>query len=99
MADHATVVDVERFWPADGKAGEVLIELRRVRDLTDHAPGCFGAQVCRSQEDPEILVLISRWKDDATAEQFGRSPDLRAALARVDSLLARPRQAEHFRPL
>lgn len=99
MADHATVIDVERFWPAGGKAGELLIDLQRVRDLADHAPGCFGAQVCRSQEDPEILVLISRWKDDAAVERFGSSPDLRAALARVDPLLARARQVEHFRPL
>jgi quinol monooxygenase YgiN len=99
MTDHATVIEVERFAPADGKAGELLIDLKGVRDLADHAPGCFGAQVCRSQEDPEVLVLIARWRDDAAVEQFGRSPELRAALATVDTLLARARQSEHFRPL
>ncbi len=99
MADHATVVRVARFRPTPGRENELTTALRNLRDAADTHPGCFGAQVCRSQEDRGLLVLISRWADGAALERFRASPAVVTGLERVQELLAEPIKAEHFTPV
>jgi len=45
MAEHATVIDVSRYYPAEGKRAELLDAMRRLAAAASQAPGCFGSQV------------------------------------------------------
>jgi heme-degrading monooxygenase HmoA len=45
------------------------------------AHGCFGAQTCTVDEDPDAVAAISRWRDRHSLEAFqaaeGGSPPIR----------------------
>lgn len=99
MADHATVVRVARFRPSPGKEDDVMTALRNLRDAADAHPGCFGAQVCRSQEDSGVLVIISRWADRVALERFLASSAVVTGTDRVRELVAEAISAEHFAPV
>jgi quinol monooxygenase YgiN len=99
MADHATVVRVARFRPTPGKEDDLLTVLRNLRDAADAHPSCFGAQVCSSQEDSGLLVVISRWADRVAVERFRALPTVVTGVERAKELVAEPSSAEHFMPI
>ncbi len=98
MADHARLVRVNRFRPAAGKEKEVVDGLKKMRERAAAAEGCFGAQVSRSREDPEVLVFISRWADEAALERFRADPWFVPEQARLRALLSEAHH-EHLIPI
>jgi hypothetical protein len=56
MTDSAAVVDVSRYYPGSGQREALLDAMRRVASEAAAADGCFGAQVCGSDQDGEALV-------------------------------------------
>jgi len=99
MADHAGVVRVNRFYPAAGKEKAVADGLKTIRDRANAAEGCFGAQVSRSQEDPAVLVVVSRWVDQAALERFRAEPGIVAEQERIRAMLTGPHRPEHLVPI
>jgi quinol monooxygenase YgiN len=80
--EHASVVRVARFRPASGQREALLSRLQGGVDGIRQRDGCFGAQVCSVREDPETIVIISRWSSQAALDQFlADSADQRAGAA------------------
>src|SRR5579884_2576562 len=96
MAEHATVVDVSRYYAADGKRDELTEAMRRIAREAAGSPGCFGAQVCTSKGDPEALVAISRWESAQALDAFSESPAFVREREQLAGLLARPAERERF---
>lgn len=96
MADHATFIDVSRYYPAEGRRDELLEAMRRLARAASGSAGCFGAQVCASDLNPEALVAVSRWESAAALDGFAASPDFMAERESLSGLLARPAEREHL---
>lgn len=99
MADHATVIDVSRYYPAQGKRDELLAAMRRLATAANAAAGCFGSQVCTSEGDPEALIAVSRWESAEALRGFADSPDFVAERDRLTNLLGREALREHLSSL
>ena len=99
MPEHATVVDVSRYYPADGKREELREAMRGLAQATSGAAGCFGAQVCSSDHDADALVAISRWESAEALERFSSDRGFLGQAEELRSLLARPAAREHFRSI
>ncbi|MBV9278744.1 MAG: antibiotic biosynthesis monooxygenase [Chloroflexi bacterium] len=97
--DSAAVVDVSRYYPGPGQGEALLDAMRRVASKASAAEGCFGAQVCQSDQDGEALVAISRWASASAMEAFANSSAFVEEREHFASLLARPAQREHLRPV
>jgi len=55
MTEHAGLIQVTTFRPAPGRRDEVLA-LRAQTQERAAADGCFGAQTCTVDEDPDAVV-------------------------------------------
>jgi quinol monooxygenase YgiN len=99
MAEHAAVIDVSRYYPSPGRRDELLAAMRTLAGMAASSEGCFGAQVCGSDRDQEALVAISRWASDEALHSFDTAPDFVTEREALTTLLARPADREHFRPL
>lgn len=97
MAEHAAVIDVSRYYPASGKRDELLQAMRMLAAEAAETDGCFGAQVCASDRDPEALVGISRWRDAAALDAFASAPEFVSRRQGLTSLLGRPAERDHYR--
>ena len=58
--------------------------------------GCFGAQLCRLREDPGVLAVISRWRDQAALDATLSSPDYRQTVQPVVEFLEGQPSAVHY---
>jgi quinol monooxygenase YgiN len=78
MTEHAGLIQVTTFRPAPGRRDEVLAFCAETQERAAAADGCFGAQTCTVDEDPDAVVAISRWRDRRSLEAFhaaeGRIP-------------------------
>src|SRR5436190_23901072 len=63
MAEHAGLIQVTTFRPAPGRRDELLALCAETQERAAAADGCFGAQTCTADEDPDAVVAISRWRD------------------------------------
>jgi len=68
--EHASVVRVARFRPAAGQREALLSRLQGGIDGLRQREGCFGAQVCSEREEPETIVIISRWSNQAALDSW-----------------------------
>jgi quinol monooxygenase YgiN len=95
LKQHAGWIRINRLHPAPGARDQLVALLRQLAQTTAEAEGCYGAQVCDSVEDPNIIVAIARWRDRLSFESFaGQSlGGMRDSLA---PLLAEPIKAEHY---
>jgi quinol monooxygenase YgiN len=94
MAEHANVVRVARFRPAEGRREDLLSRLQNgVADIRQRN-GCFGAQVCTVREVPDTIVLISRWESQAALDQF--LSDTTAQRAEAAAFTVEPPTTETF---
>ena len=59
MAEHAGLIQVITFRPAPGRRDEVLAPCAGTQKRAAAADGCFGAQTCTVEEDPDAVVAIS----------------------------------------
>jgi quinol monooxygenase YgiN len=86
MAEHAGLIQVITFQPAPGRRDELLALCAETQERAAAADGCFGAQTCTVDDDPDAVVAISRCRDRHSLEAFqaaeGGSPPIavRAAL-------------------
>jgi quinol monooxygenase YgiN len=94
MAEHANVVRLTRFQPAAGKRDELIRRLEEGAEGIRQMEGCFGAQICTSREQPEVIVAISRWASQAAVDQFLRESE--AQRAEVARLAGAPPSSEHL---
>jgi quinol monooxygenase YgiN len=94
MAEHANVVRMARFRPASGRRDELVNRLQSGIDAIRQRDGCFGAQICTALEDPDVLVVISRWANQAAVDQF--LSDTTAQRREAEALSAGPPTTETF---
>ena len=73
MTEHAGLIQVTTFRPAPGRRDEVLALCAEIQERAAAADGCFGAQTCTVDEDPEAVAAISRWRDRHSLEAFQAS--------------------------
>jgi quinol monooxygenase YgiN len=99
MEQHAVIVDVSRYRPADGKREEMITEMKKIAARAAEADGCFGAQVCVSSSDKESLIAVSRWKSRASLEKFSSEVQSIASRDRLTQLVAGHAQHEHLTPV
>ena len=95
-ADHATLVRVTHFYPSAGNRETVSGLLKEIANSARNAPGCFGGQICSSDQDPDAVVAISRWQDKEAMEKFHASPDFTGLLREIQPALSRPSRTEHL---
>jgi heme-degrading monooxygenase HmoA len=96
MAEHATVVDVSRYYPADGKRDGLLEAMRKLAQTVSQAPGCFGSQVCTSDTDGDALIAVSRWESAEALQRFADSSEFAAERDGLSDLLGRRSAREHL---
>ena len=93
MTEHASMIQVITFRPAPGRRDEVLAVCAEAQQRAAAAEGCFGAQTCTVDEDPDAVVAISRWRDRPSLEAFqaaeGSDPPIRAGEALTDRPVTR----------
>ena len=94
MAEHANVVRIARFRPAPGRHEELVNRLQSGVDGIRDRDGCFGAQICTLREDPDSVVVISRWENETALEQF--LSDTAAQRSEAAALTAEPPTTETF---
>jgi len=99
MDEHAAVLDVSRYRPADGKRDEMLAEMKKIAERATQAEGCFGAQVCTSNSEAGTFVAVSRWKSRQALEKFSGEVATTASRDRLTDLLAGRAQHEHLTPV
>lgn len=99
MLDHAVVIDVSRYHAAPGKKDELLAAMKQLAERAAAAEGCFGAQACSSDQAPDSLVAVSRWKSVEALQAFADDAASLAEREQLTALLDRPTQHEHLVPL
>ena len=99
MEEHAVVLDVSRYRPADGKRDEMLAEMKKIAERATQADGCFGAQVCVSNSEKGVLVAVSRWKSRQALEKFSTEVQSMASRDKLTQLLAGRAEHEHLTPV
>lgn len=96
MAEHASVVDVSRYYPAEGKRDGLLNAMRNLVETVSSAPGCFGSQICTSDRDPEALIAVSRWESAGALQSFAEDPEFVTQRQALSDLLGREAEREHL---
>jgi len=94
MAEHASVVRIIRFRPAPERRADLTTRLKTRLDQIRQLEGCFGAQVCTIQEEPDVVAVISRWASQSALDQFLSS--MTAERAEVAAMSAVPPTTETF---
>src|SRR2546428_6140412 len=98
-ADHATLVRVTHFYPSEGNRDTAVGLLKAIAESARKAPGCYGAQICASDQDPEAVVTVSRWHDRGAMDRFQESPDFSGVMREVQPAMARPSRTEHYQTI
>lgn len=99
MAEHAVVVNVSRYHPVPGHRDELLAAMQRMAERAARQDGCFGAQTCVSDREPEELVGISRWRSREALGAFREMVESEAEHERLTALLAGPAEHENLAPV
>jgi quinol monooxygenase YgiN len=98
MTEHAGLIQVITFRSAPGRRDEVLALCAQAQERAAAADGCFGAQTCTVDEDPDAVVAISRWRGRHNLEAFqaaeGGSPPVRVRDVLTDVPVTR-----HYTPV
>ncbi len=72
MAEHAQIIRLARYRPDPGQRDNLIAQLQQQVDAMRSLNGLFGAQVCRVQEDPELVVVVSRWENEVAMRGQGQ---------------------------
>ncbi len=99
MPEHATVLRIVTLLPAAGHEAELEDRLRRQVGEISKVPGCFGAQACRSLENPGPLIVVSRWESQSALDGYKGSELLNRIHAEAEGLLSGPPRVEHLTSL
>jgi quinol monooxygenase YgiN len=90
MTEHAGLIQVTTFWPAPGRRDEVLAFCAETQERAAAADGCFGAQTCTVDGDPDAVAAISRWRDRRSLEAFQAAERDSLPLGVRDVLISEP---------
>ena len=90
MTEHAALIQVTTFRPAPGRRDEVLTRCAQSQERAAAADGCFGAQTCTVDEDPDAVVAISRWRDRHSLQAFQAAEADSSPVPAGDALTDRP---------
>ena len=99
MAEHAAVINVSRYRPTAGKRQELVAAMRQIAEQAVAAKGCFGAQVCESDLDPEELVGISRWESAQALKAFSDAAASTSQRERFRGLVTGAAKRENLSPI
>jgi len=99
MPEHATVLRIVTLLPAAGHEAELEDRLRRQVGEISKAPGCFGAQACRSLENPGPLIVVSRWESQSALDDYKGSGLFTRIRSESEGLLSGPAEVEHLTSL
>lgn len=95
------IVRMEESRVVAGRVEEFCARLRAtvLPRLADH-DGFLGADLYRSYDGAERVVLVTRWRDEAALDRVAGPgwPDSPLAAPAVRQLLARPPHVWHFVP-
>ena len=72
------------------------VMLRAQRDARA-AEGCLRFAFARTLDDPDVLLVVQEWSDEAALERHFRSPAHATYQRDVEGLLARPSQVRIHR--
>ena len=97
MAKHATVVRVSHFQPLPGKHDELITRLMSGVSTMRTVKGCYGVQLCNVRETPDVIAVVSRWRDQAALDHIEQSGSLDVNIIR--DLIAAPPSIEHLIPV
>ena len=93
MTEHAGLIQVTTFRPSPGRRDEVLALCAQSQEHAAAADGCFGAQTCTVDEDPDAVAAISRWRDRRSLQAFraagGGSPQIQAGDVLIEAPVTR----------
>lgn len=66
----AAVVRVTTFRARAGQVGALLDAARDNAGAARRAPGCWSAEVCTAPDDPDTVLVISRWESGGAVRAF-----------------------------
>lgn len=72
---------VFEVWPADGRKADYLDHAARLRGDLEHMDGFISIERFQSLTDPDKLLSLSFWRDEAAVEAWRRHDGHRAAQA------------------
>lgn len=81
---------VARFRARDGCQRELADAIRKSVEATREEPGCVFINGFRSNRDPQLFFILSRFVDEAAFEWHARLPRVIAYLERVATLTDHP---------
>ncbi len=88
MTSSARVVRVTTYAAADGRRGDLVAAAARIGEQASRADGCFGAQLCAVEGQPQVVAALSRWESRESLDSFVAAQ--RDELGALGSMLAEP---------
>ncbi len=86
---------ITRTVPQD-KAREMLNLLREMRSLATGQGGYISGETLKSDDRPDVYLVISTWKDPEDWEAWLLNPDRQALQDKIDALLGGKTNYEMF---
>ena len=68
-------------WPGEGRAGRYLDLAAALRPALEHLDGFVSVERFRSLSDPDKLLSLSFWRDEAAVRAWRNTPSHRATQA------------------
>ncbi len=91
------VILVGEVFGLAGLHAELTEVMLRAQRAARGAEGCLRFVFARTLEDPDVLLLVQEWSDEAALERHFRSPAHAAYQRDVEGLLSRPSQVRIHR--
>jgi quinol monooxygenase YgiN len=95
--NHARVIRVARFQPLPGKHDELITRIKPGVEAMRTGDGCFGVQVCNVREAAGIVVVVSRWANQAALDVILNAGILNQNT--IKDLVTGPPSIEHYVPV
>jgi quinol monooxygenase YgiN len=92
------VVVVARWQTAAESLSDVLTLVAELRQHSLAEPGCTGYEVLRSADEPDTVMLIESYKDDAALDAHRGTPHYRELLIERILPMLTARRIELLRP-
>ncbi|HEY1148169.1 MAG TPA: putative quinol monooxygenase [Pseudoduganella sp.] len=73
MSAPGPITVVAHWHPVANAFDEVLAIVAELRARSLSEPGCLGYEVYRSEQDPQVLLLLERYRDEAAIEAHRQS--------------------------
>ena len=79
-----------------GKEGELAQYLRQLRAKAMLAPGYISGETLRSEDDPQLYLVISTWKSLKDWRNWERDPQRNEIQERINAILEEPAKFRVF---